>query len=308
MDKIAKLSQAYQEALSGLDIWWLRDAAEDEDFENACTGVSISAADDALKAGGVWNDGRLAVYFRTLSNYLQTTLGLAAPFLDTYLISVGMRVPYEYAEAWRAVMGVAVTPRLVFPKGTYAATGALSALGMHRLGRLTGGASNPSYADVDGAIDTTKLIGAVILAHSVEASVGASNLVVTVTLQDATTKDVALTPSESANGQVVIGEQAITGVDGAVISVAATAQFKVGEWVMLWENADGDTSQREVGQVKAIVTNTSVELEAAPVNTFSASGYIIPMFTDITWKSGTLTQDKHLDFYAKPDRIIAQAS
>jgi hypothetical protein len=144
-----------------------------------------------------------------------------------------------------------------------------------------------------------------MLCQTIDATPAPSSLVVTATRVDATTVDLSLTPNASENGQVIVGEEAITGVTGAVFTCAATGAFKVGEYVLLYQTAEGDSSMREIAKVKAIVTNVSVEFESAPVNTFTNSGKMQPIFTNVTWKSGTIADAHSCDFYAKPDRIIA---
>jgi hypothetical protein len=303
-DNLAKRRQDIIEANATVtSIWSQVDAAEDETFENRVKGTTVSALDDAFEGGAIFDSATVRSALKLFVDYANLDLGLTVPYLDSYLTSVGMRVAYEFAEIYHQCFGGRMLSHNIFPKGTLVADEAdPSSAGMHLLGTLTGAST---YASVDGATPST-IIGAVITAISREASQGASSLVMTCTRQDATTVDLDVAASETQYAQVDIGIEAITGVDGAVFSVAETEAFKVGEYVLLVENADGDTSLREVAKIATdgIVTDTSIEFETAPVNTFSAAGYVIPLFTNIAYKSGTTTEGKHLDFYAKPDRII----
>lgn len=310
MDGIAKVRQAYVDAAAArTESWGIIDAAGDETFENRVKGVNVTAFDDRIAAGGSFNNVETRAHFADVLAYCNLDLAVASPYFDSALAAWGFRAPYHFAEAWYEAMGARLLPKNVFPKGTYAA-GALAATGMHKFGRLTGTAGASTYASTDGAIDRARMIGAVIVAHSVEADAGDTNLKVDPVLQDGVSKiaaGVALVPSASLNGHVVVGEQAITGVTNSTkITVAATGQFVMGEWVLLYKTADGDTSLREVAKIKAatgVVTNTSLEFDSAMVADFTG-GTVIPLYTNAGLKSGTLASGKHVDLYAKPDRII----
>lgn len=304
LDHIAKGKQTAQAAYLGTrNLRGALDDAADFVYEDRVAGADITAVDAALQAAECFSGASQSLWWKAHHTYFRTDLAKSDPYFDNYLASVGMRMPWEAAQAHYEAFRSRVGTHLVFPKGTLVAANADPAnSGMHLFGTWTGAST---YAESAGALDATKIVGSPIVAISREASQGATSATVTVTLQDGTTKDIVVAASDTQYAQVVVGAQAITGVAGAVFNCAATAQFKVGEYVLLYEGAEGAASQRESGKVKTIVTNTSVEFESAPVNTFSAAGFIRPMFTNVTRKSGTLTSGKHLDFYALPDRIIA---
>jgi hypothetical protein len=307
-DREAKIRQnSLANAATGTTTWTLIDAIGVEAIENIMKGVDATAVDTHEAAGQY---GNALAYRNFLDNMRDAAiyLGYATPYIDSMLAGFGWRVPYEAAQMYYEAKGSRLQTHHVFPKGTYA-TGALSATGMHKFGRLTGTAGASTYAETDGALDRTRMIGSVIVAHSVEADVADSSLKVDPVKQDGVSKIAAgltIQPGELLNDHVLVGEQAITARSSAtVLTCAATAQFTEGDWVLLWENADGDTSLREVAQVKTIVANTSLEFESAMVETFSNAGFIYPMYTNIGLKSGTIANTKHVDFYAMPDRIIA---
>lgn len=311
-DNIAKTIEAMQAALaSRTRLCTVDDAAGDETFEHRCDVTAMALADDAIESGAaLFADTVVRSAINLLVTYCGTDLGLASPHLDTYLSTVlGCRVPYEFAEAYYEATGVRLLARNVFPTGTMVAdTADPSSAGLHKFGTLTGTSGASVYASDAGDLDTTKIAAAAIVAIAREADITDVAATLGYLPLSGEAIEIAITPSESQYGQVVVGQQAITSVTGAVLGVAATAQFKVGEYVLLWENADGDTSLREVGIIKTdgIVENTSIELTAAPVNTFSASGYVIPMFKGVDdFVSGNIDDGDHLDFYALPDRIIA---
>ncbi len=307
-DHIAKGRQnSLANYVGGTDLWTLIDAAENETFENRMVGTRRTAADDSLESGNSWNVAALRNFLVDLRDYCYLDLGLASPFFDSALALWGFRVPWQFAEAWYDAMGSRILPRNVFPRGTLVADGASPVnAGMHLIGTLTGGAT-PTYTSSAGAFPASVGVAPVV-AIPMEATPGMSTVKMTMIRGDATTVDITLVDETEQYAQNVLGSQAITGVDGAVISCAATAQFKVGEQVLLYENEDGDTSLREVGVIKAggIIADTSIELTAPPVNTFTTSGFILPMFSGISaYKSGSLGEGKTINFYGLPDRIIA---
>lgn len=322
-DRAARLKQARSEtSTGGTDFWALVDAAGDEPFENRLKGTSLTQADAALETDDVWDQVTVREIFILLQTYLQYDLALASPPLDTWLAKVaGFRVPHEAAEIWARVFGATSRPlaRNVFPKGTLPADeeDAASA-GMHHFGTLTGTLGASTYAAVDGPLNIAKVVAAPVLCVSRELTPGADPTMKVVLGDETTTKNISVAASAAANGQAIVGRQAITSVTpaagetGPIIGVAATAQFTAGDYVLLYENADGDSSQRELAKVKSIAANTSLELQFDEtgktdlVNTFTTSGLVLPMFTDVSaFVSTNISNGKHLDFYALPDRIIA---
>jgi len=305
-DRIAKgVQNSLANYSTGTDFWDLADAAADEAYENRIKGTSLTAMDAALAAGSVFSTSALQQWFVLHYQYFLSDLALANSW-TSYLAIAGFRMPYYAAEALVQAMGegARLAAQLVFPKGTRADSGsATGGDGLHKFGRLTGTSTTPTWAATDGAL--VNCLGG-ILAVTQDATPGASNLKILCTLADGlTTKEVALTPAAAANGQAIVGQQAITGVAGAVLSCAATAQFTVGDYVLLYEGAEGSGSIREVGQVKTITANTSIELQAAPVNTITTSGTIIPLFAGAAYGSGSLGDTKRVDLFGLPDRIIA---
>jgi hypothetical protein len=314
VDRIAKGRHTMQAAFSTGDEFWTKvDAAADETYENRGKGATITALDDALATAGVWSVPALKAWFDLHSAYFGSDLALDSPRFVSYLASVGWRVPYEASESLVDALGNGsrLPFQWVFGKGTLVADEAdPAAAGMHRFGYWTG---TSTWTAVDGLLDATKIKAAPVVCISREADPGGSTPILTPTLQDGTViaAGVGFTASATQYGQVIIGKQAITGITTTTlandtVTCAATGQFKVGEWVLLMENADGDTSLREPAQIKTLNANTSLVFESGLVNTFSNAGFILPMYCNVIRKSGTITTGTHnLDFYALPDRIIA---
>jgi hypothetical protein len=303
-DTTAAVRETIKAAMSGRTSWWsIIDAAADETYENRVKGSDITAADSAIDDMTVWSNNWLRRMFTLHNDYWNADLGLANPYLTSYLATVGWRIPYEAAEAYYEAIGWRVPDQWVFPKGIFAA-GDPTDCGMHKFGTLAGTAT---YTSVDGALPSTMDKGAVIVARSLAATPGgASTPTCTVTLSDATTKDIAVTVNASEWGDVVVGEQAV-GAGGAaaaqaVVPVAATAQFKAGEYVWIQDTVDDTLC--ELCQIDSIVTNTSLTMESNLIKTYGASARVRPMFTNVIWKSGTITAGKSVGFFALPDRTI----
>ena len=294
--------------------WTKADASDDEDFENHFSNQALSDFADLLDLGISWKASEFRTVMDNLQGYLygHVTPALALPYLASYLTQIGFRVPWHFAESYYDAYGSRIPTRLVFPKGTMtAADVTVAAAKLHKFGTLTGTAGASTYASEDGALTTTKIIGAPVLSVAKLADPGNAATTVTCTLQDGTTK--ALITGLAAEvawwkHSVPIGRQAIVTITlPDKYTLAATAQFKAGEYVLLWENSDGVTSIREVAQVKAVTgaATFTVEFMATPKQTFTNAGFIIPMFTNVALGTGNLTDGKTISFYALPDRILA---
>jgi hypothetical protein len=313
-DKFAKIVQNWQGANSGgTSFWDIIDGAGDAVFENLVKGQNATNLDAAIVAarfGDVSQIGKLLgdmqSYFSNPTTGENPGLGYSTDPWNTYFAAVGWRVPYEFAELYYAKNLSRLNTLRVFPKGTLVADEADPAsAGMHKFGRLTGTAGAPTFASVDGALDTTKLVGSGVLITNVDDTPAPNTLVMRGTYAGGTTDITVALGGTAQHKQSILGQQAITGVSTAVISMAATGAFKAGQYVLLYENADGDTSLREIATILSVQTNTSITLSASPKATFTAAGFAIPLFSNVAFVSGTLGNTKKLDFWALPDRIIA---
>ncbi len=309
VDRMAKGRQTAQAAFAtGDDFWTKVDAAGDETYENRVKGSDITALDAALAASAVWSTTALAKWFALHQAYLQTDLGLSSPYLASYLLTKGWRVPFEAAESLAEALGSAnrLAAQWVFPKGTRVATlSDPSSAGMHHFGYWTGTGATDTWTSVDGAL-SAYVKGAVVMLVSREATPGGTSPVALATLQDATTKQIAFTPSASQYGQVLLGAGAV-GVGGAasgqkdVLVKTSVAQFKAAEWLML---SKADYSVQEVVQIDSLVTLT-LTMKTNLINSWLENDLVLPMFTNAARYSGSITSGKHIDAYAFPDRIIA---
>lgn len=309
MAKIRQLAQAI--ASTGTDFWDRIDAAADETFENRVKGTNATALDAAL-ADGSSISLKFLNFMTDLNTYCSLDLELAVTngtYLETLLTSYAMRVPFEAAEIWADVFGEAarLPADLVFPKGTRPAAGTPATSGMHKFGTLTGSTGDPTYAEVNGALDT-KVGGAPVFITNDAAATAVTDLTMTGTRVDGTTVDLGMTVSGAGQyAQTIWASQPVNAAGAAagqkVIPInGITAPFKVGEPVLITKS---DDSVQEVGVVASIVADTSITLEDNLVGTYAAADLVLPMFTDIAWKSGSVADGKVLSLWAYPDRIIA---
>jgi hypothetical protein len=303
------------------------DGAADLDFEAYLTqGFDALNADTDLAQGLKWIGALPAKIVNNLHAYIGSLGITESPLLGAYLAAYGgFRVPYWAAQCYTEAAGVltGAVVRLpntrVFPKGVLVADGAdPAAAGLHKFGRFAH--SPAAITAVDGPLVTatreataaagtaaTAAVQGVVAAGILAVNQGAAQSIggtFTCTLQDGTTKDIAVAFDTAAQfTQVRVGEQAVGSEAAAgqkVVAVAATAQFKAGEWVLIYES---DTLQ-EVAQIASIQEDTSLTMESDLLNTFSTDAYVIPMFTDIAYDSG-VSGSGNIDFYALPDRVVA---
>lgn len=312
MDRLAAIWQAALSIATGGTSFWNRtDAAGDEAFENRVKGSQVTALDTKLANSQVFG-AVFREYLGLLDLYFVSDLSLpqSSP-LSSWLTSVALRIPYGAAEVIVDAKGAGarLPTYQVFPKGIRPNSGSSAASsGMHLIGRLTGTSSNPTWADVDAGIDTTRIVGAGLLIVNEDATPTPGTLVMTATRQDGTTVDLSVTLSATTQyAQTKLGSQAV-GAAGAAsgqdtVPVAATAQFKAGEYVLMYH----DDATQEIAKIaeEGIVENTSLTFDGNLVNSYVENDLVIPLYTDVAYKSGTLGDTKKLAFYAMPDRAIA---
>jgi hypothetical protein len=309
-DRVAADRQAIATAANAGTGYWARvDAAGDETFENRVKGSDMTNADTTLTTAAFWGNNYLKKIFTLISDYARLDLALANPYVTNYVASKGWRVPYEASLAIVESLGsgLRLPAERVFPKGTLVANEADPAnSGMHKFGRITGTAGASTYASVDGAL-SSYVKGAAILAVNEEATPGLTNLVVTATNQAGAAKDLTVTLGDTAFTQEVLGQQLIGAAGAAagqkVVPVPATGAFTANDWVLIVKS---DLSVTEVAQVASIQANTSLTVATNLINSFTENDLVWPLFTNVTLKSGTAGNGKHISLYARPDRTIAQ--
>lgn len=317
MDRFAKIRQAAATAWTGGTGFWSRvDAAADETFENIVKGQTVTDLDAAIAACSIGNQGNIGAVLALLSQYFSNPtsgqapgLGFSSDPLNSYLNARRFRVPFEFANLWADKYGTggAVLPQFVFPKGIRADDiGDNATAGLHKFGEHTRGASNWTYAGADGALPSTVKGGAVMLVSDVGVTGNITSGTVTAVLQDGVTPKVVALASPvtfAADAQVIVGQQAITSGAAAgtlEVALAATSQFTAGEWVIIVED-----TVTEVAQVDTL-TSTKLTLKTALVNSFTTSGVVIPLFTNVTAMAATGgSSAEKIQAYALPDRAIA---
>lgn len=305
-DRFAKGRQTTKGAFAtGNDFWTRVDAAADETFENRLKGTELTALDTALEQAAFGSVASVKILFTLLNTYFQTDLGLAAPYIETYLASKGWRIPYEFAQAWYEATGYRIASKYVFGRGTRPADEAdPSAAGMHCFQTWVYTGATGAFAVVDGALTNCM---SPVLVTSTTATPGGSAHALTLTLSDnATTKTVTFTPDATQYGHILVGQQAIGAAGSAAgqkdIPVAATAQFAANTYVLVTKS---DFSVSELVYIASITANTKLVATTNLINSFAQNDLVLPLCTNAVRQAGTLANDKAIAIWAWPDRIIA---
>lgn len=308
IDNIAASQLAMVNALSARDdnaLWNLCYAADDIPYNNRVLGASLTAVDRAVKT--VTGSSQLfSDWFRLHNDYFSIDTPLPGvtslkSAIETYY---RWRVP-KYFNDLLSGNYQAIAPANVFPDdqlvlGSYAATGT----------------NTGTFTDGSGPIDKTKTGPGILAAKVITNIIGGNNFVLAVTgvFEDTTTVQMAVTlPTTSAIGTtVIIGAQALTGAHTAssgngVVSVAATAQFKVGQKVLVREG-----TKTEVAQVNSISANTSLTLGIVGGttnslrNNYTTSAKVIPLFLDVSAVTNSNgTNGDTVQFRFDPDRTYS---
>jgi hypothetical protein len=317
MDRLAKLRQSYQGVNGGTGFWARVDAGADETYENRIKGQSLTDLDAAVTSAKFGAQSNISKWFDLHHSYLSTStagaepgLGLAAPLWESFLATVGWRVPYEWAELYYDKTGVRIRSEYIFANGTWAANIADNATaGLHKFGASLRAAGAWTFTAAEGALPTTVKGAPIIIVSNGGSTATAASI--TATCQDrAATKTISVAAAGgafAADTQQVIGEQALTGNADAgqkIVAVAATAQFTAGDWVLLVDS-DGVT---ELCQVDTIQANTSLTMETNLINAFTTAktSVVWPLFGSAAIAGVTGgTNDDSVEIYARPDRAIA---
>lgn len=290
---------------TGTDFWARFDAAGDETFENYLKGFDATALDTALLTMNLGDLPQVKTILTDLVGYI----GAATAYNSIPEWLAGMRLRLNYRS------------KLICLAGARAITAATAA------GDADGGAAAPGTALGSLVRGGTITAGTDIVLAQASSSpalvrvtaIGSADwtLSLTMKLWDASTKVisqvVAGTGNEGAVGDVyVIGAQAIGGVTAAgqkVVTCADTAQYKVGQTVLLTEwtgdAPDEVWAAQETGVIASIQTNTSITLVENLLHAYSASGYIYPCFIGVSAASGSGgTAGDGASFYVAPERRL----
>lgn len=302
LDRIAAGREAQLAAFgSGTDFWARVDAAADETYENRVKGADMTTLDAELAAGGKWSTAACKKWFELHKAYVSTDLSLTtAPVLGTYLAQYGLRIPFWANEAHYEATNARLAAASVFAKGILVADEAdPSGGGLHQFGSYASGA----LTSVDGALPAT--VGpAPIMAVNTGSSQSTGAVFTATNYVAATTKDLTLALSNAAQyTQTVLGQQAVSSGASAgqkVVSVAATAQFTVGEYVLIWES----DALQEVAVVGSIQSNTSLTMVSNLANSYTTDADVWPLYRSVVYKNGA-SGSGTVNLYARPDRIIA---
>jgi len=312
LDYIAKVRQISQDNVTGgTDLWSRVDASDDEAFENRVKGQYLTDADTALETGALWSAPALKKVFTLLEDYCRIDAGESVPYLGNYLASLGIRAPWEAAEAIAEGGITRLLPGRVFAKGTLPANEAdpdPATSGMHKFGRWAStGATAGTFTETDGELLITRISGAPVMAVNMSANQTATLTIRCYKADQTAYKDIAVGFSGASQyTQVIAGQAAVTSsISAGATSIASTGvgsagNIIAGEYALIWESDD----LQEVILVGTVTTN-AIAVAAGVKNTYTTGAVIMPLFTDAVPQSVTgATNGQNIDIFARPDRII----
>jgi hypothetical protein len=302
LDNLAAYRAALTQAVTGRTLLWqMVQNADNPTYENRVFGgYTISQVDTALDS--VTISQGVAPWFAQHNSYFQndlaiTGVGFVSP-LDAWLAGQRWRVSQYLNRVQKDVSGSYLTATNVFPRDDLA-------LGSH--------AKTSDVFTAGSPVDQTQSgLGRVMAVVPQGTTIGGTNYTVTATLTRATGAGLSLAVTFSsgaiAGAAITYGSQALSGTAAsgqAVVPVAATAQFLVGEYVLLSDS----TGFSEWGQITSLVTNTSITLTTNLVNTYTTgnTAKVAPLFAGVTAAtcSGTGTSGDNIVFKVNPDRVVA---
>lgn len=295
MDNLSAYKKALIAATANRgQLWQIIDDANDETYENRVKGSQITDVDNNLDNTKFGNN--ISAFFTLHNDYFSLDAPIAnVGTIDQAIAYYKWRVSEFFNFIYQEFTGTYLTTSNVFSRddislGTHARTGDVF---------TNGSAVNTTTASVSKIMAETTIL------------IGASNYVVTATLQRADDSTIALpvtfTATAPSGTQRVFGETALSANAAAsqpTVQVASTAAFAVGDTVLV-----EDTNNQEWGTILSMVTNTSITLTAnlKQAYTTAASAKITPMFKDVTaaTSSGTGTNGDACAFKVKGDRTLS---
>lgn len=288
-DRLAYQRGAFAQVGSGgADLWERIDAADDETFENRVKGQNATDADAALADPHLGELRAVRTFIQDINAYFVADLGLAG--LDAYLTAQRWRIDQRAAALYAEVVGMPLSAANVHPPGDAGA----SCPGLTLGALLQGGPL------VDGAaVDQSKAGPGVVVARVT--AIGTADWTVTTTLKraDASEEAVEQVVKGSDNGGAVgdaylLGAQAVSAPAAAgqkVVAVAATAQFAVGQQVLLveWTGSPPDENfiACEVAEIDTISEDTSLTMVAELLHAYSTGAYVCPLWVDVSAAAGS---------------------
>jgi len=292
IDNLAAWRMAAMQAVATrTSLWSMVDSAANETYENRVKGASVTAVDATLNDVAIGS--RINTWFSLHTQYFNVDLSLNG--WGGALSTWKWRVSHYFALLYYEAVGSRLSTAYVYPADDL----------------VLGDYVKTSGVFTDGDPVDTLYAAAGKMAARMTNTIGATPLVLTGTFTktDATTKTVAVTVTALAANDTdfVFGRQLLSGnaaADQPTISVAATAQFTVGQPVLI-EDDDGES---EYGIVLSIIASTSITLTANLHRAYTTANTaaVTPLFTDATLVTHTGgTNGDTVDIVMIPDRTIA---
>jgi hypothetical protein len=299
---------------SNTRFWKIVDDTEDEDFEIAIETQNLADLDDLLEAGGMhWGYGKLSWIFAALEGYLrdvQNVCPLQGTYLGGYLDAHHWAVSFYAAESFYEARGTRLPTWCLFAPGLRGdfENDPPDTLHGHLFGQLTISGGSGQWTPLDGALDRTRIVGAPLEVVRLSAGPQSASMDLTVTCQDgSSTKNITHAHEGTAQwSRSYVGVEVLTGAptngDPAILPVAHTAQFTVGDWVGVIDVSEGNDVV-EVLKVSGITANTNIKTNRY-LQPLAQGDKVIPMYTDVRPKQGgTFTGGGMFGIYGMPHRI-----
>ena len=292
--------------VAGTDVWTRTDAIGDETCENRLNVQKATDLDAAIEALDLGDKSEVEDWTKLLRDYAVTDLSYAT--FTAWLTALRLRIDYRAAQ-WLEKYCACVVGN-IHGKADAGATapGQL-------LGTFVYSASFTAGTDLDVAlVSASPILARVTTKGATDWTLAP---VVKTGLITPTTKTLSQVIEGTGDGGVVgdvyvLGKQALSGGAAAgqkVVPVAATAQFAVGQKVLVtqWSGVAPNEVwlEQEIGVIASIITNTSITMVENLLHTYTTDAFAYPCYTGMSACTGSGgNASDAVGFYPAADRRL----
>lgn len=241
-------------------LWYMADDSDDITYKNVVCGSQLTAVDTALN--NITFGSAINPFFSLHQTYFAAGNVNGVTTFGGAITKYQWRVGKYFNDFYRAALGSNVTTAYVWPAPSQ------TLLSITVSGATTASGSGAASLDL-----TVAGLGRLGIVPS-QTMTSTPAVALTVVHFDDTTTSVSTTMS-AGTATKTIGQQTITGATQStgVITLAATGQFKVGQYVLLSKT---DESVQELVEITSISTNTSITCKK--IGTADGSGILNTVF------------------------------
>ena len=317
-DRFAYQKEACIQAVAGgTDVWDRVDASGDETFENRVKGSDATALDTEMGVISLGEIKDMSTFLSDISSYCSSDLGYSG--FDAYLTARKFRIDLRTAQIWQEAFGSAT----ITASNIASRSDMVAAIPGLSLGTMVGdGSGTGSYPAGTDMSETTNGPSPI---HARVTKKGSTDWAMTVTCKQATgltptTEDVIITVGSSVAvaTKYIVGEtlqDENNAADQKVVKVAATAQFAVGQTVLLSQWTADSPSRVWVSQETAVVASiddgVSLTMTADLLHAYTTAGgrtFVYPCYIGVSdCDDATGDDGTNLDavtFYPAPERTL----